>query len=281
LAVALCVAFVGAPTPQAAASASLTQRPLAPTVTQIRALARLQEAVPDLVVGWNARFGTPSSLHSHDGALTAPSITTPTQIATRWVKRHGALFGGAASVRDLRVVKTLTQPRGGPRIVLLHQRFGDLEGGGALGGSIVVTLDRAGRILLVRAAAARVTSLVSASRHLDGAAAFHVATGSVAKVIGERAGWTELKTPLSAATQYARAVAFPVGSGPARRAIELLVIRAPDDAESVVIDAITGKVLRRDSLVDYAQARVFRHYPGAPKGGAHDLRSVPAGWLFC
>ncbi|MGH2726606.1 MAG: M36 family metallopeptidase, partial [Actinomycetota bacterium] len=184
-------------------------------------------------------------------------------------------------------MKTLTQPRGGPRAVLLHQVFGGLEGAGGIGGSIVVGLDRENRVVLVRADVVRSPHLATRSR-LRAVDALRAVSGAALKVAGSRGEWIEFAGGSFPAPSFARPVAFPLGDAGARPAFEVDFTRRLDDRTRTIVDAVTGEVLYRSSLVwgEAPEGRVFRNYPGAPKGGQHELVSFagdpiasPNGWF--
>lgn len=278
-----------APAGQAAAgdTATLDVRdtlpPLVPTARQREAAAALAGSLSGLRLAWNARFGTPATIIRWGAALTEPASGSHAAVARRWLADHAALFGwSAADGNRLRIVKVLRQPDGGPVAVLFHQRFGALEGG-SLGGSILVALDRSNRILSVRAAAVRSPSIAGGARVGPSAALARVAGAARPRLRAQKGDWLAFE-----GRNYARRVAFPLGDAPARPAWEIIWARRLDEGYRVVVDAATGRIVFRHPRVrfDAPEGRVFRTYPGAPRGGVHEMASFageplasPSGWL--
>ena len=266
--------------------------PLAPTAGQTEALTSLAESVPGLRVRWDRRFGTPASLVA-DGPLAGPAAGAPADVARSWLRSRSALFGWASGQADaLLEVKTLAQPRGGPVVVLFHQTFGGLEAR-SFGGSIVVTLDRSNQVLSVRSSAVRTPALATAAT-LTPTDALRIAGVSSPAITGTRAGFTVFAPGGLAGPHYVRPIAFPRGTGVARPAYEVFLIRALDQGDRLVVDAVDGTVLYRHELVDHqadedepaTKGRVFRNYPGAAAGGEHEVvsfdgdpKASPNGWV--
>ena len=262
---------------------------LGPTKQQTAAMADLVREHPDVAIRWNARFGTPASILRHGATLTGPRAGAPVEAARAWLSAHAALYGWTrAAVGTLDVEKVLTQPNGGPTAVLFHQVFGGLEAGNGLGGSIVVALDRANRVLSVRASTVRAPQLASGVR-LKPADAVKIVSGVAPAASDIRRGeWTQFARGKFAAPSFARPIAFPIADAPARPAFEVDFTRRLDDRTRTIVDAITGEVLYRASQIrrEAPEGRIFPHYPGAPKGGEHekvsfagDPTASPEGWL--
>lgn len=263
---------------------------IGPTAGQAAAARALRSEHPDARLLWNPRFGTPSTILRFGSALTGPAAR-PDGAARDWLRRHAALFGWSAADADrLRVEKTLEQPGGGPRIVLLHQVFGGLHGG-SYGGSVVVGLDRRNRILSVRANVVRDVAL-AAGRRIGAEDALAAAAGidraQAPPADGIVHGWTRFRPGSFGASHYARAAAFPMPDGAARPVWEVFFAERTDSVWRTAVDAVTGEILSRTQTVRHAapEGRVFRNYPGAPRGGTHEMVSFrgdpqasPAGWL--
>ncbi|MDQ5841727.1 MAG: M36 family metallopeptidase, partial [Chloroflexota bacterium] len=88
-----------------------------------------------------------------------------------------------------------------------------------------------------------------------------------------------------AGPSYVKAVAFPTKDG-ARTAYRVQFVKAQDEAWDVVVDASSGAVLYRESLVEHeSDGTVYENYPGAPKGGTPVNRSFgptpesPSGYI--
>lgn len=264
------------------------QPAIGPTIAQAKAMAVMVKARPDTVVRWNARFGTPSSILSYDRTLTDAAVGSPWAAARSWLKANAGVFGWErAAVSALKPVKLLTQPNGGPRILLFHQVFDGLEGG-SFGGSLVVGVDDFNRILSVRANVVRIPS-IARGRSISAAEALSRALGRAApRQVGTRAGFIEFAPGELAGPQFVKLIAFPTGIGRARTAWEVHTTEKLDVAHLTVVDATTGEILYRYSRVqnEAPEGRVFLNHPGAPKGGTHEMASFagdpeasPEGWL--
>ncbi|MGH2830136.1 MAG: M36 family metallopeptidase, partial [Actinomycetota bacterium] len=263
--------------------------PIAPGRAQVDAMGTLVDRHHDVKIRWNARFGTPSSILRWGATLTAAAPGRPVDIARAWLRDHAALFGWTAGdAGALRTVKVLRQPGSGPVGVLFHQRFGALEGN-ALGGSVMIALDRSNRIVSVRANVVRVPRLAT-GRRLTAAAAFTRVAGTAAPAIaGHKGEWMIFRPGGRAFNHFARRVAFPLPHAPARPAWEVIWVKGLAEGQRVVVDAVTGDILHRVDAVRFEapEGRVFLNYPGAPgRAGTHDMQSFagdpqasPEGWL--
>ena len=260
-----------------------------PNRLQVSAIVALVREHPDVRFGWNTRFGTPATILRHGAALTGPSAGTPATAARVWLRRQAALFGWRpGAVATLKEIKTLTQPNGGPVIVLLHQVFAGYEGY-SFGGSLVVGLDRANRVLSVRANVVRIRAIAEGSRR-SAADALRIASGRAPTAIrGKRNGWIEFARGTTPAPHFVRKIAFPVGNRPARPAWEVHLTERLDSRYRTVVDASTGEILYRHQMVnrEAPEGRVFENHPGAKRGGTHEMVSFkgdptasPNGWLI-
>jgi hypothetical protein len=249
------------------------------TAAQTDAIARLATERPGTAVRWNRSFGTPSTVLRHGAALSDARSDAPDAAARAWLREHAALFGWEAGAVDgLRVAKVLSQPGNGAVSVLFHQVFDGVEAGG-MGGSLVASLDRDNRVLLVRADVVRLPRLAEAPR-LSIGEAFRQATGLVAPVVvGPRAGWTELARGSLAGPHFARSTVLAEGDGVARPVWELRIARALDDGERVVVDAVTGAVLLRRQAVLHDEADIFENHPGAEASPDQVRVQMPEEWV--
>jgi extracellular elastinolytic metalloproteinase len=262
---------------------------LSPTAAQVRAIRALVAEHHDVTIDWNPTFGTVRTVLRHTGTLTGPAGGRAEDAAAAWLRAHAGLYGWTgADVTALRVVKALQQPGHGPKYVLFHQVFGGLEGG-SFGGSTLVALDDANRILSVRSNVVPGTGLVAGVR-IDEARALSIVSGIEApRPQGKRGTYTAFAPGGMGGPHFVRRVAFPMPGAPARPALEISFARRMDEGYRIAVDAITGKVLYRHPLVAHQaepEGRVFRNYPGAPDGGGeHELVSFagdpdasPFGW---
>lgn len=260
--------------------------PVAPTLTQARALAALARQSAGLRVRWNTRFGTPATLSAEEPLSgPAPSATAG---ARQWLQANAALFGwNATDVDALAVIKVLRQPEQGPVVVVLHQRYGGLEGTN-LGGALVLTLDESNRVWMLRADASRSFRLVAGTR-IPAARVLHDHVGPAAwRADGTVAGWLRF-AGFGGHAQYARLVALPQPRGAARPAWELVVATAPDAGRRLLVDALDARLLHSANRVFRAAPAglVIRNHPGAAAGGNQELLSMegdpqasPMGWFL-
>jgi hypothetical protein len=263
---------------------------IAPGAVQARAIADLVREHRDVHLEWNASFGTVKTVLRNGRTLTGARPGQAPAAARAWLARHAGLYGWtAADVAGLRVVKDLEQPGRGPRIVLFHQVFGGLRGG-SFGGSAVVTLDRANRILSVRSNVVPTTAVAGGARLTAADALRRVSGIRIPRPVGRRGeGFTVFAPGGFGGPHYVRRVAFPVGGRAARPAFEVYFVKAFDEGYRAAVDAVTGRVLYSHQLVVHQSApegRVFKTYPDAPRGGEHELVSFagdpdasPYGWV--
>ena len=148
------------------------------------------------------------------------------------------------------------------------------------GGSMGLAVDGAGRVLSLTGSIAPNTTLLGSYSLTPAAALTMVATGLKApsitpKATGKTAGFETFTTGLASASYVQKSV-FPTADG-ARAAYRVLFVQKLDEAYDVMVDAATGKVLHKTSLVQHeSEGIVFPNYPGAPEGrqgGQDQLRS--------
>jgi hypothetical protein len=234
----------------------------APTSTQ-RALARDRGATAI----WN-RFGTPRSLTKTRGFLATGLPSDPEATARRWIAENRGLLGlSAAAAADLELVSDA--PLGAGRALLLRQRFDGLPAG--RDGMLVLGV-RNGRVAYVSSSLARNTGIsgerrLSAEQALRAAAAqAGIEPGALSNARMEN-GWTVFDTDALSHPARARLVAVPTPTREARRAwqTELIANAAEPAAFASFVDAETGDVLIRESLVDHLVDNptwsVFRNAP--------------------
>ena len=264
---------------------------VAPTTAQRDALARLVAGAPaGTRATWDSRFGTPRTIFSRAGSLSGPRAGAPADVARAWVDDNRAAFGlSAADVAALAVTRDHELPGTGAHVVTLTQVVGGVPAGGA--GRLTVAVGADGTVLSYAGDPARggalqgdwsrgpADALAALARQLGGGVAY------TPVVVGQRAGFTEFARGPFAASSYVQRVAFPVADG-ARAAYRILFVERLDEAYDVVVDAASGEVLYRASLVEHeAEGTVYENFPGAPKGGQPVKKSFgptaesPSGWV--
>jgi extracellular elastinolytic metalloproteinase len=240
-----------------------------PTAAQ-RAAAR---ALAGTRISWDSRFGTPRALARPGGYLSDPAAGTPATVARRWLTDRRGLFGLAATeVAALAVTRDHALPGTGTRVVTFTQV---VDGVTAVhGGRLVVAVTRDGRVLSYGGNPSRVADRLAAAYTLTPEAAVERTVRAVAPgtryapgTARQEHGYSVYARGPFAASPRAQRTVFLTGSG-ARPAYRVLFTRAADDAQDVIVDAATGAVLYRRSLVtDAAGGTVYPNFPGAARGG--------------
>jgi extracellular elastinolytic metalloproteinase len=216
-------------------------------------------------VAWN-QFGTPSSLVRPGGALGATVQGSSAGDAARaWLSSNRSLFrlgstDGLALVADNALAGSATHA------ITLRQTVGGLAAAG--GGLVTIGVTKAGSAWKVISA----SSSLSGDESLDGKArlrdgqAWQAAAASVGRVkslaqirrlTGKKQrlghGWKGFRVAGLGDVQQARQVAFPTVSHGYVPAFETLVLDTQNPeptAYRVYVDAHSGAVLARESLVD-------------------------------
>jgi extracellular elastinolytic metalloproteinase len=226
-----------------------------PSPAQRRAVARL--GVAD--VRWN-RFGTPSSLLPADGVLATATTSDPVTAARGWLRSNAAVFGlTPAKVDALEVVSSQPFAQSPARAVLFRQRFGTLTPALAS----MVTVGVSGRTIayasssIAKATGNPATPALSPLQGWLKAAADvgrAVPGGEVADIVESVSdGWTRLQVPGFADEQLVRLRALAMADGSVRPVLESNVVdaaSAPTLGYTLMIDAVTGKVLHRENKVE-------------------------------
>ena len=219
---------------------------------------------------WDGRFGTPRTIYPASGeALSGPRSGSAAEVARAFMNEHRAAFGlSAEDVSSLKETQDHRLQGLDVRVVNFTQT---MEGVSSTnGGSMSLSVDNNGRVLSFAGSVARDTDLVG-SFGLTSALALTKAgnalgVGSfIPTAAGKIAGFTKFKTG-SGPASYVQKAAFPTADG-ARAAYRVLFVEKLNEAWDVVVDAQSGKVLYKSSLVQQAEGTVYPNYPGAPKGG--------------
>jgi extracellular elastinolytic metalloproteinase len=232
---------------------------LAPTAAQ-------RDVVRDLRarVQWN-RFGTPSSVLRHGGCLDGSVAGANAVAAARnWLRANRGLFR-LSSIEGLELAgdSRLRQSRG--HAVSFRQTFGALEASDA--GLVTIGLTRGGAGWRVAYASSTITGdeRIAGEARIGTAQAWQRAARSVGKVRSlaqiqrvttpkqRLPGWELLEVTALPDVQSVRRVAFPTirrGVLPAHEALVVDNDQPTPEAYRVFVDARTGRVLARQSLVD-------------------------------
>ncbi|WP_328995564.1 M36 family metallopeptidase [Kribbella sp. NBC_01245] len=268
-----------------------------PTSDQVAAVAAvLADAGQGARVAWDARYGTPRTLRPGvGGALSGPRAGSAVEVAKAWLADNRAMLGlSAADIAAMVVRRNHLLPGTGTRVVNLTQVFGGVVA--ARGGSVGIAVASDGRVL-------NYTGSTSRSNALSGSFALSPldAVTKVAGVLAPGAKYTPSLTGATlagyqlvargpfAADSYIRKATFGTANG-GRAAYQVLFIKAQNEAYDVLVDAGSGEVLYRRSLVQHEgplepEGTVYRNYPGAPGGGSPEVVSFgrtaesPNGWV--
>lgn len=221
-------------------------------------------------VTWDNRFGTPRTIYPAAGqTLSGGHDGSAVDAARAFVDANRAAFGlSAADVAGMTVTRDHRLTGIDVTVVNLAQDFGGLTA--SRGGSIGIAVDGEGRVLSMTAAVSPAGDVlgsftVTPAQALSAAgSALGIAVTGTAN--GTVAGFTKFKTGL-AAESYVKKTVFPTIDG-AKASYRVLLVDKLDDAWDMVVDAKSGDVLYKRSLVQHESTGiVYPNYPGAPKGG--------------
>lgn len=274
-------------------------------------LTKLRKSIgSDAQLSYDPATGTPSNVASRDGYLTKASKSSPAKISLGYVKSHLADFGLVkADLATFHLRTSYKDPIG-----TTHLFWEQISGGiPVFGNGLKAHVDKKGRLIAVqgspvsgldaKAAAAPKSPGLSASSARSGAA--KDVGGKLASAKAGNAVGTQKDTTWSNGDK-AGLVWFVSGSGVT---LGWNTLTQSGDAKvyTHVVDAKSGKVLYRNSLVDNdnptttpepsatsstdakgkpkpgdtaGQAYVYDYYPGAKLGGTAkkvDFRAM--GWL--
>ena len=218
------------------------------------------------LIDLDRRTGTPRIAAKLDGYLTGPDSRSPQEIARAYVRDHESVFGLSAD--DLAGVKlTRSWSDSGYTHLIFTQA---LSGIPLIEGGLTANVSADGRLInlggspLPGLRANTLDPSISAAAALEAAfrdAGAQAPAGDVRRLPGPRR-----ETRVGARTS-AKLVLVPSRSE-ARLAWRVIGGGSAGGAFATVVDAVTGTVLRRQSLSHEVNARVFPHYPGAAVGGS-------------
>ncbi|OIJ23970.1 M36 family metallopeptidase [Nocardioides luteus] len=214
-------------------------------------------------IRWNAH-GTPTSLITADGVLAAASSSDPVAAARSFLDDNAAVFGlTAAQLDDLELVSDQKLADGGGHAVLFRQTYDGLSA--ATEGLVTVGVAH-GDIAYVSSSLSKVTGDVaeptlspteawlkaaaSAGRPISASKSGEIVADTAAKLTD----WTKLTVPGLATDQLVRLRAFPVPGEGVRPVFQATVVDSAAATllgQTVLVDAVTGKVLWRHDNVDH------------------------------
>jgi extracellular elastinolytic metalloproteinase len=249
------------------------------TTAQTQAVNTLLRSAGDGArVTWDSRFGTPRSLFGGTHYLSPPRSGSAVDVARGWIADNRAAFGmSPEQVAGLQVTRDHALPVTGTHVVTFAQVFDGIAA--AQGGRLNVSVTNDGKVLSYAGDPSRGDQLAGAFS-LTAAQALGDVAGKLARgtdftpsASGSLAGYTTFAKGPFAASSYVKKIAFPTKDG-ARAAYQVLFIEKLDEAYDTIVDATTGDVLFRDSLVDNeSEGTVYENFPGAPNGGTPVVKS--------
>ena len=216
-----------------------------------------------------------------DGALTRRRAAAPTTIALDYVRARPDVFGlDTADVDGLRLESRYRSADGISHLAYTQSYLGVA----AYDNVLLANVAQDGRLLNVGGAAVGDLRIASVVPDLDAQAALAAAKREVGGALVPPRGRTGRgpERPTSFANgDSARLTLFNDGTA-TRLAWRLEVTGEHDYVYELVVDATSGRVLKRRSLTEFADALVYDNYPGAPAGGGPvtaDLDGPDGTWL--
>jgi extracellular elastinolytic metalloproteinase len=253
---------------------------------QVRPTARQRSLVAGkgAEARWNA-FGTPRSLVRHGAALAGATAGGPATAARGWLRANRELFRlSAQGVADLELLHQARIGKG--HAVTFRQRFGGLPAAHD-GLATLAVLD--GKVIHVassiagdgNAPAAASISAVDAWRAAAADVGRRVAAADISGV-AQQHGWTRMTVKGFSHPQLARLRALPTPTAGVRSVWETLVLdnQAEPLAYTHSVDARTGAVLLRESLLNHAQEAPdpakWKVFPASPRldYSSADIRQI-------
>ena len=222
-------------------------------------------------VRWNA-LGTPASVSRPDGPLATGLSRDPDRAARQYLSSNAALFPGigaqetkpagapetkpaaALETKPAAALETIAEtPVGDGTVVLLRQRFGSLPAGHD---GLVAVAVRGGDVLRVTSSLSPRTEEPAPARLTeDNALTVALADAGIAhdRLTGHRV----------------RLVAMPMPASAPRAAYQVVIMSSDTGRPlgyTTYVDAIDGRILVRENLVDFAEAEDDPHWKVFPAG---------------
>jgi extracellular elastinolytic metalloproteinase len=227
----------------------------APSATQ-RSLVRDD----NLVTRWN-NLGTPASVTPAKGRLAAGLKGNAETVARTYLKNNLGLFSQRAAAVDQLDVVASTRIGAGT-VVLLRQRYGSLP---AAHDGLVAVAVKGGEVL-------RVTSSLSPRTDAPAPATLTAAAALTGALADAKIARGDL------AQQRVRLVAVPMPGAAPRSAYEVVTMSGDTDhplGYTTYVDAVDGKVLVRENLVNFAENDPrWKVFPATPPANGADTRQI-------
>jgi len=222
--------------------------------------------------------GTARSVARLDGFLTAASRKPAPFVALAYVRANPDVFGlDAAAVDRLKLRNDYKDINGTHHLSFIQE----IQGVPVAGNGIKANVAKDGRLINVTGSPVTGLPSAAASPGISASAAREASIKSVEKTPTAATAKTvanAVRSTTFSDGDRASLVYFITASGP-RLAWQTLTTPSSKEMYSSVVDADSGKVLYRQSLVASDSGLAWDYYPGSAKGGAQTLRTFPQGWL--
>src|SRR5919112_1836335 len=223
--------------------------------------------------------GSPRQIARVDGFLTGKSSRSPKSIALRYVQRNRATFVlSRSAMRSLKLRRDYRDIGGTHHLSFVQTS----KGIPVYGNGLIAHVARNGRIIGFTGSPLTSMSRLPSARPAVSAQA---ARSAAVRGVGSRASAVTAKRLAGARSETrfadgdrAQLVWFRT-TGATLLAWQTQVAPASAQLYSSIVDAASGRVLYRDSLVDNDTALVWENSPGAPRGGVQRRRTIPQRWL--
>jgi hypothetical protein len=196
-----------------------------------------------------------------DGYLTGPSSSAASKVAFDYATNNAAALGlTPATLASLRLTRDYVSIDGTHHLFYVQS----INGVPVFGNGLKANVARNGRLINILGSPLASTSTATSSPGIS--------SGEAVAAAKRDAGL--LTVPLrsdSASRTYFRTV-------DGTRLAYQTTVGSGTEMYTTVVDANSGQILYRNSLVDYTNAQVFDFYPAAPAGGMRRTASLDA-WL--
>ncbi len=242
------------------------------------AVTSLRDSLGDqAIVDIDPLTRTPRMVARLDGFLTAASPAAATDVALGFVRHNAAAFGlDAGTVDGFQLVRDYVSIDGTHHLYYLQK----VNGVPVFGNGLRANVTSDGRLVSILGSPVANLNGVSTTPKLGAGSAItssrHDAEQSILPTRSIKGHDVQRTTTFSNGDK-ASLVLFQSVSGP--RIAWQTIVSAPGASYLHVVDASTGVVLYRRSLVNYGNGLVWDNYPGAPAGGTASSQSLnQPGW---
>jgi len=228
------------------------------------------------VVAIDGLTGTPRFVGRLDGFLTGPSRDSGAKVALDYVRANAAVF--QVDVSTLELAREYVSEDGTHHLWWRQVVNGVPVFGNGLKANVTANGE------LINVSGAPLTNLGGAAPAPSIGAEEALAqarrnVGAPVVAVGAQRSRDRRQTTIFDTGERAQLAVFATPRGN-RLGWDLLVEPSSTEMYRQVVDAQTGEVLYRQSLVNDARGLAFRNYPGAPVGGTQESFDMSAkGWL--